>query len=157
MDDGRTFDDVWFAEMRAGREQLEADLAALRAENERLRSRQAAAEAVLHEIVCTEPPDDGVVLLSNDSPCDWDAEHKIYVYDHDHFSPLGDALMKLYRVLSGEKSNLETLIVAADGVCKTYPQRAMMRPHVQALRKWLDDNPGWLTAGEGSPTQGAGP
>lgn len=46
---------------------------------------------------------------------------------------------------------LAMLIAAADGVCKTYPQRAMMRPHVQALRKWLDDNPGWLPAAKETP------
>lgn len=83
---------------------LEAENAALRSQLAEATRRLAAAEGVLREIVCTEPPDDGVVLLSNDGPCHWDAERKIDVYDHEHFSPLGDALMKLYRTLKGTEN-----------------------------------------------------
>ena len=60
----------------------------------------------LQEIVCTEPPDDGVVLLSSDGPTrqptpeerarGWKGE----VYVHDHFSPLGDALMELWELVN---------------------------------------------------------
>lgn len=65
-----------------------------------LEAKILAAREILATIVCTEHPDDGVVLLSNDGPCHWDEELKCQVYDHDHFSPLGDALMKLWKELS---------------------------------------------------------
>lgn len=86
------------AALAAAAEQLRAVMEELKRANERL----AAAESVLHEIVCTEPPDDGVVLLSNESTCHLNTEHNCQEYDHVHFSPLGDALMKLYRTLKGE-------------------------------------------------------
>ena len=55
--------------------------------------------AQLEEIVCTADPDKGVVMLSNDGPCDWDPELKVHVYRHEHFSPLGDALIALHQTL----------------------------------------------------------
>lgn len=65
----------------------------------------SAAEplAILETIVCTVPPDDGVVLLSNDGPSHYDSEAECVVYDHEHFSPLGDALIKLHDVLQGTR------------------------------------------------------
>jgi hypothetical protein len=57
----------------------------------------------LQHIVCTEPPDDGVVLLSHDGPTHremWDGR-MIEVYDHVHFSPLGDALIELWELTGG--------------------------------------------------------
>ena len=65
-------------------------------EVERLRE---SALACLKRIVCTEPPDDGVVLLSNDSPCHPDPVTGVATYDHAHFSPLGDALIELWEIL----------------------------------------------------------
>lgn len=68
----------------------------------------ARAEAVeqLEKIVCTEGCDEGVVLLSNEGPCDWDLVRKISVYRHGYFSPLGDALITLYKTLSGNEKLL---------------------------------------------------
>jgi hypothetical protein len=64
----------------------------------------ASAREQLQEIVCVVPPDDGVVLLSNDSPCHPEERggYTVQVYNHKHFSPLGDALMALHAILSGE-------------------------------------------------------
>lgn len=62
----------------------------------------AAIRAKLEEIVCTAEPDDGVVLLSSDGPCHYDTERNCQVYDHSFFSPLGDALIELYRLAGGE-------------------------------------------------------
>lgn len=61
------------------------------------------AKATLRKIVCVEEPDDGVVLLSNDSPTHFDDEYGMQVYDHDHFSPLGDGLIELWNILNGPK------------------------------------------------------
>lgn len=69
--------------------------------SDEIRSRLAALAGVIErlpEIVCTEPPDDGVVLLSYDGPTHPDPETGISTYNHEHFSPLGDALMDLWRV-----------------------------------------------------------
>jgi len=52
----------------------------------------------IKQIVCTEGEDTGVVILSNDSPTQYDAERKCEVYLHDNFSPLGDALISLWRM-----------------------------------------------------------
>lgn len=56
---------------------------------------EQAAIDCLKRIVCTEEPDAGVVLLSNDGPCTFH-EGVGQVYDHEYFSPLGDALMELH-------------------------------------------------------------
>lgn len=64
----------------------------------------AAAIAKLEEIVCTEGCDAGVVLLSEEGPTHqevWDGK-PVRVYDHEYFSPLGDALIALYKILKGE-------------------------------------------------------
>ena len=90
----RYLDAMWFGWQHGQKHIAEAFAAHAKAEGE-LRE----ALALLETIVCTEPPDDGVVLLSNDSPCHYDPEHKIQVYDHEHFSPLGDALIALHRKL----------------------------------------------------------
>lgn len=58
------------------------------------------ARAMLEKIVCVEHPDDGVVMLSEDGPTHYDPESKCQVYDHEHFSPLGDALIALHEKLS---------------------------------------------------------
>lgn len=56
----------------------------------------------LNEIVVTEGVDKGVILLSSESPTHWDEEAQCYVYEHDYFSPLGDALIELYEMLVWE-------------------------------------------------------
>lgn len=64
------------------------------------RQRIAAIRAKLEEIVCTIDPDKGVVLLSQDGPCHeeiWDGK-PVQVYNHEHFSPLGDALIELWKM-----------------------------------------------------------
>jgi hypothetical protein len=58
--------------------------------------RLAAIREKLETIVCTKDPDEGVVLLSNDGPCHYDPELKAQVYDHQYFSPLGDALIEAW-------------------------------------------------------------
>lgn len=67
----------------------------------KLRAALDAARAKLETIVCVHDPDMGVVMLSNDGPCRWDEELKAHVYIHEHFSPLGDALIELHGILSG--------------------------------------------------------
>jgi len=62
------------------------------------------ARRLLERIVCTEGSDRGVVLLSNDSPTHYDPAAKGQVYDHENFSPLGDALIELHGVLRVEES-----------------------------------------------------
>jgi hypothetical protein len=57
------------------------------------------AASDLERIVCTKEPDDGVVLLSNEGTFHYD-ENKCAVYDHEHFSALGDALIALHQQLS---------------------------------------------------------
>lgn len=66
------------------------------------------ARQQLEEIVCVKAPDDGVILLSHESPCHHEPL-KGSVYDHAHFSPLGDALIALHEtLLSLNKSDDDT-------------------------------------------------
>lgn len=58
----------------------------------------------LEDIVCVNHPDDGVVYLSNDSPTYYSEKLKCRVYQHEHFSPLGDALIELHEILLKIKS-----------------------------------------------------
>lgn len=53
---------------------------------------------LLESIVCTEGVDSGVVMLSQEGPTHWDAEFQCNIYEHEYFSPLGDALMELYQM-----------------------------------------------------------
>jgi hypothetical protein len=75
-----------------------------RDERDSLRFKLALIRTKLQEIVCVVPPDDGVVLLSQDGPCrEPTAEERArgwtgQVYVHEHFSPLGDALMELWEL-----------------------------------------------------------
>lgn len=67
----------------------------------RLRGERERAIKQLESIVCTEGCDRGVVLVSHESPTHYDPEEKCQVYDHENFSPLGDALIALHDTLKG--------------------------------------------------------
>lgn len=103
---------------------LRAQLASLQQENERLKGERFApmgdnhhnaalcpycgeplrrlvadlrdAINLLENIVCTKEPDRGVVMLSNEGRTHYDAARHCQVYDHENFSPLGDALIALH-------------------------------------------------------------
>jgi hypothetical protein len=57
----------------------------------------------IEDMVVTTGIDKGVVLLSNESPTHAEviSGKSIQVYDHENFSPLGDALIELYELASG--------------------------------------------------------
>lgn len=82
-----------------------AIIAALR-EGERLREAIETIRLKLEQIVCVVEPDDGVVLLSNEGPTHWDDEFNCQVYDHLHFSPLGDALIELHKIAVAARKQL---------------------------------------------------
>lgn len=63
-----------------------------------LRSRLNAVRCKLQEIGCMDGEDAGVIYLSSDSPSHWSDRHKCYVYEHQYFSPLGDALIATYKL-----------------------------------------------------------
>lgn len=66
-------------------------------------ARVAAIRQKLENIVCTEGVDKGVVLLSHDAPTHWDESRQCRVYNHEYFSPLGDALIELYEMTKGSE------------------------------------------------------
>ena len=61
-------------------------------------------KAAIQEIVCTEGEDAGVVLLSQEAPSTYDKERKCHVYELKYFSPLGNALMRLWKLANGNAS-----------------------------------------------------
>lgn len=65
-----------------------------------LRRKLAAIRDALEKIVISEGEDAGVILLSAESPTHYDAEAKCQVYDHENFSPLGDALVSVARLVA---------------------------------------------------------
>ena len=67
-----------------------------------LTAQLTAAKLAVERILCTQGCDAGVVLLSNQSTSHYDPEVQGQVYDHEYFSPLGDALIELYETLGGE-------------------------------------------------------
>lgn len=80
----------------------------------------------LREIVVTEGCDKGVVWLSAEGPTHYDADAKCQVYDHENFSPLGDALIELHDMIAEMaaeqyRCNLCGGLVRFDG---TTPQQA---------------------------------
>lgn len=74
--------------------------ASVQAEMAGLRKRLAMIRTKLESVVCTEDPDRGVVLLSQDGPTHTEivAGKPLQVYNHEHFSPLGDALIELWKL-----------------------------------------------------------
>lgn len=66
-----------------------------------LESQLTAARTQLETIVCTEPPDDGVILISDEATFHADPDTGVSTYNNVHFTPLGDALMELWRILNG--------------------------------------------------------
>lgn len=63
-----------------------------------LREKLASIRTQIEDIVCTEGEDKGLILLSHDGPTHFDPERKIQVYDHEFFSPLGDAMIALHNL-----------------------------------------------------------
>ena len=59
------------------------------------------------DIVIPDGEDAGVILLSDDSPSDYDATLKCQVYRHMYFSPLGDALVALWQRVDNATKELE--------------------------------------------------
>lgn len=57
------------------------------------------ARQLLETIVCVHEPDRGVVQLDHEGTCHYDPVQKCQVYDHEHFSALGDALIGLHEKL----------------------------------------------------------
>lgn len=76
---------------------------ALLASVKQLEKSLAAVRSKLAEIVCTEGCDAGVVMLSNDGPTHSETHggRTIQVYDHEYFSPLGDALVEAWKMAGG--------------------------------------------------------
>lgn len=66
----------------------------------RLSASLAKIRAKIEDVVCTEGCDKGVVMLSRDGPTHYDEELKCQVYDHEYFSPLGDALIAIHDLTS---------------------------------------------------------
>lgn len=62
----------------------------------------STAREQLAKIVVDEGEDAGVILLSWESPTHYDPTVGMQMYDHDYFSPLGDALVELARTLRGD-------------------------------------------------------
>lgn len=59
------------------------------------------AKQLLEKIVCTEGEDEGLILVSNEAPTTYSERLGCFVYDHLHFSELGDALIELYGIVTG--------------------------------------------------------
>jgi len=71
----------------------------------KLKHRLVYACEQLKHIVCTEGEDAGVILLDHEGsthPKEINGR-TVQVYDHDYFSPLGDALIHLYETLHSQK------------------------------------------------------
>lgn len=65
-------------------------------EVKKLRNKIAAMRRHLESIVCTLGCDKGVVMLCQEGRTHYSKEHKVQVYNHVNFSPLGDALIELW-------------------------------------------------------------
>lgn len=52
----------------------------------------------IHKIVVVKGDDSGVVLLSDEGSTKFDEQLQAHIYEHEHFSPLGDALVALHHM-----------------------------------------------------------
>lgn len=77
--------------------------AAMKRERDEAVAKLTAIRAKLETIVCTDEIDRGVVLLSSEGTTHKEVigGKEVSVYDHEHFSPLGDALIELWQMSSG--------------------------------------------------------
>lgn len=70
-----------------------------------LQDRLTQIREAIEKIAVTKGEDSGVILLSDESPTKWDEQRKVNVYRHEHFSPLGDAMVALYRMTDPPNSD----------------------------------------------------
>jgi len=66
----------------------------------RLESRLQKISDTMENIVVTEGEDAGVVLLSTEAPCRYEAGSNVAIYGLPYFSPLGESLMEVYHLAS---------------------------------------------------------
>ena len=74
-----------------------------------LRRKLAAIRDAMAKIVIFEGTDSGVILLSSESPTYYDLQAKCQVYKHEHFSPLGDAIVAVARMAEDDDSDSEVV------------------------------------------------
>jgi len=67
-----------------------------------LENKIAVMRSAIEQIVCTHEDDRGVILLSSESPCSFDAMRNGWVYEHEHFSELGEAMVSLWKMTNPE-------------------------------------------------------
>ena len=82
--------------------ELKGALCEMRDEILSLRKVSSAAREAINEIVIAEGEDAGVILLSDNSSIHYDPKVKCHVYDYENFSPLGDELVALARLLGSK-------------------------------------------------------
>jgi hypothetical protein len=70
----------------------------------------------LERIAYTAEPDAGVILFSVEGGSHYDDEAGCEVYDHEHFSPLGDALLALYVKLSSISYRMSPAAIAKPAI-----------------------------------------
>ena len=74
---------------------------------DRLTNQLANIREKLAEIVCVSGEDEGVIYISHESPTTWNRELQRTMYKHRYFSPLGDALIALYKLTSTQEKDCE--------------------------------------------------
>lgn len=67
-------------------------------ERDALADRLKTIAALLEEAVCTEGCDKGVILLSDHGTTHREEGVSCPIYDHEYFSPLGDALIAAWEL-----------------------------------------------------------
>lgn len=63
-----------------------------------LKRRLVEIRDAIENIAVVKGEDSGVILLSDEGPTKWDEQRQVNVYQHEHFSPLGDAMVALHRM-----------------------------------------------------------
>lgn len=86
--------DVWRTHVEALCHQIDELEERWHKTNRRIKSIRDSVETV----VCTVGEDKGVILLSEYGATKYDEELKCQVYIHEHFSPLGDAMIAIHEM-----------------------------------------------------------
>lgn len=102
LDTGNVLDKVRL-ELQAAKK----DARELEMERRRLKFHTKTAAIYLKKAVCVEGQDSGVILLSAEGTTHYDEKSKCQVYDHEHISELGDALVHAYHALHKATSEVE--------------------------------------------------
>jgi len=93
-------EDAWSECMATEVKPLQEQIKQLESRISELEKMKSDVAALLEKMVCTEGIDAGVIFMDSQGVTKYDPKLNCHVYQHEHFSELGDALIGLWKIVS---------------------------------------------------------